>query len=1348
MAATIYSFQADLTQLLKLNSQLERANMNLKSLKANTLAYSAQAKKISVMGSTMKKNTSALRGANVQAKALNATGGRMVAIFRSASIAIVSAFAFRAILGGMRGIITSFSNFEQQMAAVKAISGATGKEFEKLNDTALELGRSTIFTAKQVGELQEEYARLGFTADEIVAAQQGTIMLAAATGESLKSSAETSGAVIRAFGLDAADTTRVVDIMGASFTSSALNLNRFRESMKFVAPVAKAAGFTIEETSAMLAKLADNGLHGSIAGNALKNIMLRLGDANSKLNKKLGKTVQGLPQFIDALKGMKDESFGLTEAVTLLDKRSAPAFLALLGNIEGLGDQLGTLHDAEGAVSRMSQIRLDTLEGDFTLLKSATEGLGVAIGGVFENSMRQSIYSLTEWVQGLASSEKFMTGLSTAFSMATTVVKALLVRFALLKLSTLSIALNFKGLTVGLKMVTVGFRTFGFSVKGVTMALRGLKMALASTGVGLIIVAIGSLVGWLTKTKDETSAVVHQMDRMHDSFEKDIMSVATMNVENTERVDLLRKLNQDYPELIGNIDLEIASNEELLEILGLINNTRAERSLVKDKQEEIDIIWKKVKLDELAYRKTLVVDKAEEKAFRDRMANDEILSMVEVKRVQRLRELIRMNENNIIIINNNAKKQEKLLLKDIKIFQDMIKKKQKANGTFNKLSIEEAKSFRMGLRKGYLDDLEAFRDTGTLKESRRKKMSKKAISDWMSNAKIRQEILLDKAKAEKTFLQKVQKYHSLSASLGKGSTQDQKDAKAAYNLFIKDLDKGEQTTLKTHPLALNKVGIKIAEMRTYVTNLSAALLRSGPAFEESALGVHKLNSTKNRIKELMKLKVEAITSVEEREKRGVEVGYEAKEEKYEKEKKLIETNLLSIQMYMSSLDANSDDMNKEFITKNKTKYDVLKNTTAQGWVDLNAEGAVGILARSNMLQSMHDEEGARWKTNGELIIETDEAKDKALRILANEQAQSKLGHIKNALKTEMSTMDTGFESIFRSNKVFKEKLTANATQDLALNEERRVEGVISEEEAAATKLAINKSLSDELNALEDQRLAKIKEVYGAIAGAIMDVSANLAAVKIQGIEEDAQREMDIEQTKFDRRLEIAEKAGKNTEGMQKKHDIKMKTMEQQKEADIRAIKKKQFMLQKANDITMAVINGAIAITKVTAQTGIGAIAAAPLTAGMIAMQIAAIASRQFVGEKGGITPFKGSLDKFANGGMVVGPSHAQGGVKFASGGRVSELEGGEAVINKRSTAMYRPQLSAMNAAGGGVKFAAGGMTPGMRSTMEGAKDNWSASDIAGLITNSINSQQVFVTESDISSSQSTVDIIEGHSSLF
>ena len=121
----------------------------------------------------------------------------------------------------------------------------------------------------------------------------------------------------------------------------------------------------------------------------------------------------------------------------------------------------------------------------------------------------------------------------------------------------------------------------------------------------------------------------------------------------------------------------------------------------------------------------------------------------------------------------------------------------------------------------------------------------------------------------------------------------------------------------------------------------------------------------------------------------------------------------------------------------------------------------------------------------------------------------------------------------------------------------------------------------------------------------------------------------------------------------------------------------------------------------------------------------------------------GMIEEFANGGMVNGKSHAQGGEKFAVGGRVVELEGGEAVINKRSTSMFSSQLSAMNAAGGGVKFADGGLLN---------QPSFSQQQFNALGQNQMmgamgNSGKVTVVEADITSSQNTVSVIQSQATI-
>ena len=216
--------------------------------------------------------------------------------------------------------------------------------------------------------------------------------------------------------------------------------------------------------------------------------------------------------------------------------------------------------------------------------------------------------------------------------------------------------------------------------------------------------------------------------------------------------------------------------------------------------------------------------------------------------------------------------------------------------------------------------------------------------------------------------------------------------------------------------------------------------------------------------------------------------------------------------------------------------------------------------------------------------------------------------------------------------------------------------------------------------------------------------------------------------------------------MQRAFDNQEIANERIKEEQLTIIKKRMFRLNKANDIIQATLNGFLAITRVTAETGVGAIAAAPIMSAFVAAQIAGIASQKFIGEQGGIVP--NGIEEFGSGGMVSGPRHSQGGVKFAVGGTVAELEGGEAVINRKSTAMYKDQLSAMNVAGGGKRFEQGGVTPSNSAATKAVAGLLSNQDMVSAITSAINTQKVIVSEAEISSSQNNVQVSESLSTIF
>ena len=297
------------------------------------------------------------------------------------------------------GAIRVGMNFEQSMANVKAITGATGVEFAKLEKTAKQLGSSTKFTASQVAGLQTEFGKLGFSTKEIIGAQSATLALAAATNTELPRAAEVAGATLRGFGIDAQNTGRVTDVMALSFSKSALDMERFAESMKFVAPVAKSAGFSVEGTTAVLAKMADVGIHGSLAGTALKNIFGDLAGESTKLSKRLGGPTTSMAELAPKLQKLKAEGFGLTEALDLVGRRSAPAFLAL---VEGSDDLIGLttqFEEAGGAAQRMADIQLDTFQGKVTEMNSALEGLGITLFEMVDGPLESSVVGFTEFIK-------------------------------------------------------------------------------------------------------------------------------------------------------------------------------------------------------------------------------------------------------------------------------------------------------------------------------------------------------------------------------------------------------------------------------------------------------------------------------------------------------------------------------------------------------------------------------------------------------------------------------------------------------------------------------------------------------------------------------------------------------------------------------------------------------------------------------------------------------------------------------------------------------------------------------------------------------------------------------------
>jgi len=362
------------------------------------------------LGRQWQENQNKLAKFNKAVKTGSAGWGQAISSFQFKFNALgnimanVTSAITRGFANAIRSIVRVAAEFESEMAAVRAISGATSEQFEKLRKDAIRLGGATIFTAKQVAELQTAYAKLGFTTQEILNATEATLDLAAATGEDLGEAAKIAGSTLRAFRLDATETQRVVDTMAKSFTSSALDLEKFRESMKFVAPVAQQAGFSIEETTAILAKLADTGLYGSLAGTSLRNIFLRMADSSSKLAQSVGGAKYGMEGLVSVFDELNKRGLNIAEALRLTDRRAVTAFATMSKAIPEIQKLDQQLKNAAGSAKEMANIRMDTFTGSVTMLKSAWEGFVLVLedsSGFVGTFMRNLVDKTKELVDNL-----------------------------------------------------------------------------------------------------------------------------------------------------------------------------------------------------------------------------------------------------------------------------------------------------------------------------------------------------------------------------------------------------------------------------------------------------------------------------------------------------------------------------------------------------------------------------------------------------------------------------------------------------------------------------------------------------------------------------------------------------------------------------------------------------------------------------------------------------------------------------------------------------------------------------------------------------------------------------------
>ena len=331
---------------------------------------------------------------------------------------------FSTVLTGTIGLVLTFvryltgaaktmREFEQANVNLSTILGTSVDGMKALTDSALSLGRTTEYTARQVTQLQTELAKLGFGQGSIIAMQKPILQFATAVGANLADAASVAGSTLRAFNLTSADTDDVLATLAVATNKSALSFERIQQSIGTVFPVANAFGISVKDTTALLGALANAGFDASSAATATRNIILKLADSNGKLAKAMGGPVKTFDEMIDGLIKLRNAGTDLNDALELTDRRSVAAFSAFLSGAESTRQLRTELEDVSGELERISEQRLNTVEGSTKLLQSAWEGLTLAFqnsNGVIKDLIDGLTDLITKTQQLLFPTQTFISG--------------------------------------------------------------------------------------------------------------------------------------------------------------------------------------------------------------------------------------------------------------------------------------------------------------------------------------------------------------------------------------------------------------------------------------------------------------------------------------------------------------------------------------------------------------------------------------------------------------------------------------------------------------------------------------------------------------------------------------------------------------------------------------------------------------------------------------------------------------------------------------------------------------------------------------------------------------------------
>ena len=295
---------------------------------------------------------------------------------------------------GVNDIKDTYADFESTMSRVQALANASGSEMDALTEKAKEMGAVTKYSGTESAEAFTYMAQAGWDTQSMIDGSGGIMSLAASDGIALADATDIVANALTSFGLTASDTSRFADVLAVASSATNTDVAQLGEAFKYVAPVAGAMGYAIEDVSTALGLMSNNGIKGSMAGTSLKSSLANLAAPTDKMRQVMDKYGISLTDNEGNMKSLSEVLDNLREGMGGLSESEQTAAASMLFGKEAMAGMLSIINTSEedyrslqeqidnstGAADRMAETMQDNMAGTLEQLGGAIETVELSWG--------------------------------------------------------------------------------------------------------------------------------------------------------------------------------------------------------------------------------------------------------------------------------------------------------------------------------------------------------------------------------------------------------------------------------------------------------------------------------------------------------------------------------------------------------------------------------------------------------------------------------------------------------------------------------------------------------------------------------------------------------------------------------------------------------------------------------------------------------------------------------------------------------------------------------------------------------------------------------------------------------